>query len=176
MCNLWGNSSFFLKTDTMLKTKSFFSQGGFRVDYDPSEVRDSLFPHVYVWPAPAQSVPLEGLLNDDHSAHPGAYGQQSKTKAVFLTFLPPPDFLKQNKPCKQTGRLDVDLWGEHTGDSWSWGSRGGWQRLRQVREKGCLRLFLSSEAAMPVLSPEIQPLGSPASCLLTVLWFQNIFI
>lgn len=36
--------------------------------------------------------------------------KNSKNKTVFLTFLPPPDSLKQNKTSKQTERFNLDLW------------------------------------------------------------------
>lgn len=172
----------------MLKPKVFFSQVYFGVDYRPPEVTDSFSSHSHLWLAHPNSVPaskrfVEWRNDCPEPPHPPPQTlrtaiKNSKAKTVFLTFFPPPDIWKQNKTSKQTERFNLDLWDQHEGDSWSWGSSGGWQSLHQVPEKGCLRIFLSSEAAIADSLPK--PWNVVAwlrtSWLLTILWIQNIFI
>lgn len=106
MCNLWGNSSCSLKTDTVLKTKSFFSRGSFRVDYDPPEGRVPLSSHAYTWPTPQHSpcfqkvcwrraiLPTQELMVSN---------QKLKNQRCFSN-LPPTSRLPKAKQTRQTNR------------------------------------------------------------------------
>lgn len=117
------NSSFFLQTPTGIKTRAFCSQVHFRVDCKP------LPPHKSGTSPPPPHLPLPTSMSSPslhssglqkvcwmkkwQSCSPRSFCtaiKHSKTKTVFLTSFPPPDFPKQNKTSKQTERFNLDLW------------------------------------------------------------------
>lgn len=116
MYNLMGNSLFFPQTSTMLKTKAFCSQVHFRVDYKPPASQGLLPRHPRSVNYPSRHSPClqkvcwmtKRLSCSSRSFWTGI--EHSKTKTVFLTFLPPPDFPKQSQTGKQTERFNLDLW------------------------------------------------------------------
>lgn len=80
--------------------------------------------------------------------------KNSKAKTVFLTFFPPPDIRKQNKTSKQTERFNLDLWDLARGWQLELRFQRRLTKAASVPEKGRLRIFLSSEAAIADSHPK----------------------
>lgn len=93
----------------VLKTKAFFSQVHFRVDNKaPCYLTSTSCPSQHspcvqniCWMKKWLSCPPKSLWTTI---------KNWKTKTVFLTVSPPPNFQKQNNPSKQTEGFNLDLW------------------------------------------------------------------